>query len=134
MRIGLIDTVTSKRAKSGASMALDLMFIPARSMTLDEGEVDRFREWHRWLRYRANRANLEDRPLDNGALYKAHHLEKSSTDVRFGYRDDHPYSGTGIPCLNRRARSSAAGSVHASSACSVLTSRHQVIYVLMHEN
>jgi hypothetical protein len=42
MRIGLIDVVTSKRAKSGASMALDLMSIPTRFIALGEGEVDRF--------------------------------------------------------------------------------------------
>jgi hypothetical protein len=34
--------MTSKRAKSGASMALDLMSIPTRFSALGEGEVDRF--------------------------------------------------------------------------------------------
>lgn len=134
MRIGRIDTVTSKRGKSGDSTALDLMPIPARSMTLNEGKVDRFRERHWWLRYRADGKDCEGRSLGNGALYKAHHLEKSSTNVRFGSRDKHMLRHRCLlseqTCTFVRCRESS----FIQGLFPVLTSRHQLIYALMYED
>ena len=42
MKIGLIDTMTPKRANAGASVVLDWTSIPRRSIALGKGEVGFF--------------------------------------------------------------------------------------------